>query len=85
MTRFGVAEEYKVTVVIIINKHRIAKCIDVKTRMAIDCSAEPLTPNPHPRNFDYKIITKIRALHGRSNENRPLVVVRPWKNWTNMQ
>ena len=44
--------------------------MDVK--ISIDGSAEPLTPNPLPRNFNYKIITKIQASNERNNKNGPL-------------
>ena len=44
--------------------------MDVK--ISIDGSAEPLTPNPLPRNFNYKIITKIQASNERNNNNGPL-------------
>ena len=43
--------------------------MDVK--ISIDGSAEPLTPYPLPRNFNYKIITKIQASE-RNNKNGPL-------------
>ena len=52
------------------NGHRIAKCMDVK--ISIDGSAELLTPNPLPRNFNYKIIIKIQASNGKNSKNRPL-------------
>ena len=55
---------------IIINRHKIAKCMDVK--ISIDGSAEPLTRQPPSHKFSLKIITKIQALNGRINENRPL-------------
>ena len=40
-------------------------------KISIDGSAEPLTPNPLPRNFNYKIITKIQASNERKNKNGP--------------
>ena len=43
--------------------------MDVK--ISIDGSAEPLTPNPLRRNFNYKIITKIQASE-RNNKKGPL-------------
>ena len=52
------------------NGHRIAKCMDVK--ISIDGSAELLTPNPLPRNFNYKIVIKIHASSGKKSKNRPL-------------
>ena len=52
-----------------INEYIIAKCMDVN--ISIDGSAEPLTPNPLPRNFNYKIITKIQASE-RNNKKGPL-------------
>ena len=44
--------------------------MDVK--ISIDGSADPLTPNPLPRNFNYNIITKIQASNERNNKNGPL-------------
>ena len=44
--------------------------MDVKVR--VDGSAKPLTSNPLPRNFNYKIITKIQELNGMNSDNRPL-------------
>ena len=41
-------------------------------KISIDGSAELLTPNPLPRNFNFKIITKIQTFNGRNSENRPL-------------
>ena len=41
-------------------------------KISIDGSAEPLTPNPLPRNFNYKIITKIQASNGKKSKNRPM-------------
>ena len=52
------------------NGHRIAKCMDVK--ISIDGSAELLTPNPLPRNFNHKIVIKIHASSGKKIKNRPL-------------
>ena len=44
--------------------------MDVKIR--IDGSAELLTPNPLPRNFNYKIIIKIQASNGKNSKHRPM-------------
>ena len=44
--------------------------MDVK--VSVDSSAKPLTSNPLPRNFNYKIITKKQELNGRNSDNRPL-------------
>ena len=42
-------------------------------KISIDGSAELiLTPNPLPRNFNYKIIIKIQASNGKNRKNRPL-------------
>jgi len=41
-------------------------------KISIDGSAEPLTSNPLPRKFTYRIITKIQASNGRSSKNRTL-------------
>ena len=41
-------------------------------KISIDGSADLLTLNPLPRNFNYKIIIKIKALNGRNRKNRPL-------------
>ena len=41
-------------------------------KISIDGSAELLTPNPLPRNFNYKIIIKIQASNGKNSKNRPL-------------
>ena len=38
----------------------------------MDGSAELLTFNPLPRNFNYKIIIKIQASNGKNRKNRPL-------------
>ena len=48
-------------------------------KIRIDGSAELLTPNPLPRNFNYKNIIKIQASNG---ENRK---TGPWTNWKSMQ
>ena len=55
---------------IIINRHRIAKCMDLK--ISIDGSAEPLTRQPPSHKFKLKIITKIQKLNRRICENKPL-------------
>ena len=44
--------------------------MDIK--ISIYGSAEPLTSNPLPRNFNYKIIIKIQASNGKNRKNRPL-------------
>ena len=44
--------------------------MDVK--VSVDGSAKPLTSNPLPRNFNYKVITKIQELNGMNSDNRPL-------------
>ena len=46
--------------------------MDIK--ISKDGSAELLlTPNPLPRNFNYKIIIKIQAsINGKNSKNRPL-------------
>ena len=41
-------------------------------KISIDGCAELLTPNPLPRNFNYKIIIKIQASKGKNRKNRPL-------------
>ena len=41
-------------------------------KISIDGSAELLTPNPLPRNFNYKIVIKIQASNGKNRKNRPL-------------
>ena len=41
-------------------------------KISSDGSAELLTLNPLPRNFNYKIIIKIQASNGKNRENRPL-------------
>ena len=44
--------------------------MDVK--VSVDGSAKPLTSNPLPKNFNYKIVTKIQELNGMNSDNRPL-------------
>ena len=44
--------------------------MDVK--ISIDGSAELLTPNPLPRNFNCKIIIKIQASNGKNSKSRAL-------------
>ena len=44
--------------------------MDVK--IIIDGSAELLTSNPLPRNFNYKVISKTQASNGKNSENRLL-------------
>ena len=41
-------------------------------KISIDGSAALQTPNPLPRNFNYKIIIKIQASNGKNSKNRPL-------------
>jgi len=41
-------------------------------KISIYGSAELLTPNPLPRNFNYKIIITIQASNGKNGKNRPL-------------
>ena len=48
-------------------------------KISIDGSAELLTPNPLPRNFNHKIIIKIQASNGKNSKKGP------WTNWKNMQ
>ena len=48
-----------------------------KKKISIDGSAELLTANHLPRNFNYKVIIKIRASNGKNSKNRPLVVANP--------
>ena len=47
-------------------------------KISVDGSAELLTPNPLPRNFNYKIITKIKY------QMKGTVKTGPWTNWKNM-
>ena len=47
-------------------------------KISVDGSAEPLTPNPLSRNFNYKIITKIK------HQMKGTVKIDPWTNWKNM-
>ena len=40
--------------------------------LPLDLPLELLTPNPIPRNVNYKIIIKIQASNGKNSKNRPL-------------